>query len=329
MELNQGCSHITCRCKAQFCYMCGAVWDPDIGCPNYCTGEEELERRRIEEEARAAELAAEKKVQEEEEKKMEALRQAAQQRTNDCVELQTLRQSQVEEQERFIGFERKMKWVMWTRHGQAKLDILDKYGELQTKMRERHAKTSAHLDDRQVAAEMELRATLKQAERSVAIRLRHMEAYCDGLGQSRGPSMQPRVVTERDLRELGQQYHLRDDLDRLHNAKINVMREKQAKQMEQLMERQEDEVERLRLKQDAELDALEAVFADEEAKFIEIFASRRERLRARWVATGDVERTRLSAAHGVEYGPLQVVEWPTSAPKQENASLGVLLEDDD
>src|SRR4051812_8646791 len=26
VELTAGCSHVTCRCKAQFCYLCGAVW---------------------------------------------------------------------------------------------------------------------------------------------------------------------------------------------------------------------------------------------------------------------------------------------------------------
>lgn len=28
VELNTGCTHMTCRCKAQFCYICGAVWNP-------------------------------------------------------------------------------------------------------------------------------------------------------------------------------------------------------------------------------------------------------------------------------------------------------------
>lgn len=108
------------------------------------------------------------------------------------------------ERDRFTSYERKMKWAMWTRHGQAKLSVLDRYAEALAKMKERHARTSTYLEDRQVAAEMELRATHKQAERSVKIRLRHMEAYSDGLVQDGNAKGAARVVTDRDLRELGQ-----------------------------------------------------------------------------------------------------------------------------
>lgn len=328
VELTPGSSQITCRCKAQFCYLCGAVWDSEIGCPNYCIGEEELERRRLEEEARAAEAMIEKAAREAEEAKAAEEAAIAKKRTDESMELQALSGKHLLERDRFIQFERKMKWIMFTRHGQGKLDILDKYDDLQNKLAERHARTAAQLEDRQVSAEMELRATLKQAERSVRIRLRHMEAYCDGLG--RAPNAPgTRVVTERDLRELGQQYNIRDDLERLHEAKINVMREKQAKQMEQLMAKQEDEVEKLRLKQEQELDALEVTYAAEEQQFIDVFMTRRERLRARWATIGMIERKKLGESRGVEYGPLNEIEWPTAEVREEGARLEVLDEGDD
>jgi IBR domain, a half RING-finger domain len=310
VELTQGCTHITCRCKAQFCYICGAVWDPLVGCPNFCNGEEELERRRQEEEARAAMEAAEKAAQEAAEAARAAEQLEAIKRSQHNGELINLHARQVNERDRFDSFERKMKWSMWTRHGQLKLDLLDRYGDLQSKMVERHAKTTAHLEDRQVAAEMELRASLKQSERSVQIRLRHMEAYCDELGYSSDGLNPARVVTERDLRELGQQYNLRDGLERLHQSRINVMREKQSKKMEQLLSRQEEEVEKLMQKQAEELDAQEEIFGAEEEKFMRLFRERRQRLKQRWVLVDEMTRKMLEKDTGLKFAKLPELDWP-------------------
>jgi hypothetical protein len=315
VELTQGCSHITCRCKAQFCYICGAVWDPVVGCPNYCNGEEELERRRLEEEARMAGLEAERAAREEAEKAEATEKIEAEKRTQESEELNALRARKINERDRFCGFERKMKWIMWTRHGQAKLAVLDRYSELQTKMKERHMKTANHLEDRQVGAEMELRATLKQSERSVGIRLRHMEAYCDGLGRSASGNNPARVVTERDLRQLGQQYNIRDDLERLHQSRINVMRDKQAKQMEQLMDRQDDELTKLGNKRDDELLTLEETFGAEEDGFTKLFADRKKRMTKRWTLVEEVERKKLEDVKGVKYAPIDPVEWLDTSPK--------------
>lgn len=323
VELTQGCSHITCRCKAQFCYICGAIWDPVVGCPNFCNGEEELERRRLEEEARIAEEEAEKAAREEAERLEAEEKINAERRTLESLELNALRAQQINERERFTAFERKQKWIMWTRHGQSKIDILERYDDLTMKMRERHVRTATHLEDRQVAAEMDLRATLKQAERSVRIRLRHMEAYCDGLGRYATTTNQERVVTERDLRELGQQYNLRDDLDRLHQAKINVMRDKQAKQMEQLLDRQDEELEKLSNKQTFELEALEETFATEEDAFFKVFKERRERLRRRWVIVEEIERKKLELANKVKFAPMVPVEWPNLATKLDEGLAAV------
>jgi hypothetical protein len=317
VELTQGYSHITCRCKAKFCHICGAVWDATVGCPNYCNGEEELERRRLDEEAQVAREEAEKVLKQEEEKAEAAEKIAAEKRTEESEQLNELCARQINERDRFCSFERKMKWVMWTRHGQTKIEFLDRYCHLQEKMKERHLKTANHLEDRQVGAEMELRATLKQSERSVAIRLRHMEAYCDGLGISPNGTNPARVITERDLRQLGEQYNTRDDIERLHQSKINVMRDKQAKQMEQLQARQEEELEKLSTKQRNELEALEESFGIDEDDFMKLFSERKRRMTQRWLTTAEIERKKLESEKGLRYAPVMIVEWPALPPKQE------------
>ncbi|PQE06835.1 IBR domain-containing protein [Rutstroemia sp. NJR-2017a WRK4] len=314
VELAQGCSHITCRCKAQFCYICGAVWDPVVGCPNYCNGDEVLERRRLEEEQRIAEEEKVKKAREAVEKAEADERIAAETRTQESLTLNKLRARQINERDRFCAYERKMKWIMWTRHGQAKIDVLEGYADLTAKMKERHQRTATHLEDRQVGAEMELRATLKQSERSVQIRLKHMEAYCNGLGRQSG--LTQRVVTEKDLRELGQQYNIRDDLERLHQAKINVMRDKQAKQMENLNIRQEEELTRLAVKQNEELEALDEVHSAEEEAFIRLFTERKVRLIRRWNVVEELERNKLEEIRGARFAPLPPISWPDTKASQ-------------
>lgn len=235
---------------------------------------------------------------------------AAQRRTRACPELQELRAEHSKEMERFLRYERKSKWLMWTRHARQKLALVEKQSGTTEKMRERHAKTSATLEDRQVAAEMELRSTLEQSERNVRVRLKHMEAYCDGLGRRPASDMPSRVVTERDLRELGQQYNVERNMKQLHQARINVMRDRQAKALEELLERQDREMDRLTARDRAEVEGLETVFAEEEDALADAFALRRTRLDRRWDLAMEVRRREVERQRGLRLAPMEPIAWP-------------------
>jgi hypothetical protein len=309
VELAQGCTHMTCRCKAQFCYICGGVWDSTVGCPNVCNGEEELERRRLEEEVRLAELAAEKAAQEAAEAAASAERQKAEERSRNHRAFQVLQQSQRGDLQRFLKFETLAKEKMQGRQRSRREALTEKHGELEEKMKERHAKTTAHLEDRQVAAEMELRSTLEQSEKSVRIRLKHMEAYCDRLGRNPDSNMPQRTVTERDLRELGQQYNLRDNIERLHQSKVNVMRDRQAKQMEELVDRQTSELDKLATKLQEDLEDLAGTFADETDAVTQLFKERKERLQRRWSLAILILCKELEAKENTTFAELPVPRW--------------------
>ncbi|TLD22360.1 hypothetical protein PspLS_07948 [Pyricularia sp. CBS 133598] len=337
VELSQGCTHMTCRCKAQFCYICGAVWDSTVGCPNYCNGEEELERRRLEEEARMEELEAEKEAQEQAALAVEADRLVALERTAASPEFSQLAETLAAEKERIVMYENEAKSSLWSRHTEERIALMERFSDQVEKMRERHAKTTQHLEDRQIAAEMDLRATLDQRARSVKIRLRHMEAYCDGLGRSVNPhpnpstinngsvgsrprspdpaanSMPARVVTERDLRELGQQYNMRDDLERLHQARINVLRDRQAKNMEDLQDRQRKEMDHLLNQRDEEIEDLEAAFAAEDDALLCVFDERRQRARARWALHVEILQKTMENSTGLRHGPIPLPEWSSTS----------------
>ncbi|KAH8662281.1 hypothetical protein BX600DRAFT_481832 [Xylariales sp. PMI_506] len=310
VELTQGCSHMTCRCKAQFCYVCGGVWDATVGCPNYCDGEEILERRRVEEAERQAARDEEEALQRQAVEKEAAELLEAEERTKESPEFLALRDNQLQELERFRVYERKTKWLMYTRQSEQKLALVEKHTGAVEKMKERHAKTSANLEDRQVQAELELRTTLDQSERNVRVRLKHMEAYCDGLGQNPSTDMPKRVVTERDLRELGQQYNLEKNMKQLHQAKINVMRDRQAKALEELLQRQETEMERLMEKNGAEVENLESNFADEEDVLAGTLNNRRRLMDKRWALSMQIMQKELEVEKEVRFSILPALEWP-------------------
>ncbi|KAK4145742.1 uncharacterized protein C8A04DRAFT_10430 [Dichotomopilus funicola] len=192
IELDQGCTHITCRCKAQFCYICGAVWSPTMGCPNFCNGEEEMERRRVEEAARLAEREAEKAAREKAAAAEAIEQQAAEARTRAHPAFQSLRARQAAEKARFDVFEQRAKDALQARQTTRKRALHDKFEDLMDRMRERHAKTEQHLEDRQVLAEIELQASLEEKAKKVRIKLKYMEDYCNGrIAAAPSPSPYP------------------------------------------------------------------------------------------------------------------------------------------
>lgn len=220
--------------------------------------------------------------------------------------------------EKFRIHERKTKWLMWTRQSQEKLSLVEKHSGMIEKMKERHVKTTANLEDRQVQAELELRMSLEQSERNVRIRLKHMEAYCDGLGQNPDSGMPKRTVTERDLRELGQQYNVEKNMRQLHQAKINVMRDRQSKALEELQQRQDDELDKLLEKNRIELEALESVFADQEDALAMTFHTRRQTMNKRWELSMRILQKEMEAETGLRYSILESLEWPVEKESSED-----------
>ncbi|KAK0718812.1 hypothetical protein B0T21DRAFT_56571 [Apiosordaria backusii] len=329
VELAQGCTHITCRCKAQFCYICGAVWDPCVGCPNFCNGEEELERRRIAEEARLAELEAEELAREKQAEAEEMERQEAERRTLDNVEFRMLKREQEAEMHRFRHFESRAKQQMRERQSRKKLALVERYDELTEKMRERHAKTEQHLEDRQVMAEFELLASLEEKEKKIRLKLKYMEDYCSGRYRSRtnSPTTDPeekkmpkREITMKDREQLRQQYCIRDGMARKHQSQINVLREKQAKALEELIERHEKEMDGLIDRRAEEIEDLAVEFTNEEDELTGVFRERRRRLEWKWEMEMEVLRVRMERELGARFVRLGLPKW--SEEQQQQQSIG-------
>ncbi|KAK4229918.1 ribonucleases P/MRP protein subunit POP1 [Podospora fimiseda] len=319
VELVQGCTHITCRCKAQFCYICGAVWDPAVGCPNFCNGEEELERRRMLEEARLAEIEAEELARVKAAEAEELARQEAERRTAENSQFKRLRKEQEAEMNRFRVFEQKAMAAMRARQSSKKLALVEKYSEQVEKMRERHAKTEQHLEDRQVLAEFELHASLEEKEKKIRLKLRYMEEYVNGnnklmADKNRDSKMPVREITMKDREQLRQQYCIRDGMERRHQSQVNVLREKQAKALEELVERHAKEMNALVDKRAREIENLAIAFADEEEAALIKFRDRKARLEGRWRIASEMLRVKLEKQHEVPYAASPLPVWPEADP---------------
>ncbi|PTB70353.1 hypothetical protein BBK36DRAFT_1137022 [Trichoderma citrinoviride] len=290
VEMTVESPYMTCRCKARFCSVCAAIWDSTTGCPNLCSFEEELKRRRQTEETASSE--AEEQI-----------------RANSSI--QQLGQEQQEELGRFLEYKSQGKDALQTRHLIQEAAVEEKYDCQEEKLRERHERAWAQQEDRHVAAEMALLETLQQDELNIHLRLKHMEAYCNGVGRNPNSTAPVRVVTERDLKELGQQYYLRDGMDRTRESKINLMRERQAVKMEELRAKQEEEYALFTEARQEALDRLEAQFVQEESQFNAIFASRQSQLQSRWVLAIEVLCKELEEQNpGQIYRRIATPRWP-------------------
>lgn len=303
VELTDATGPATCACKAQFCYACGGVWNILTGCPNVCKGEESLARRRREEQQRAAEAEATEASQQ-----AESLR-----RSVEHPKVRSLLEAQRREMQRMLDFKEAAANSLKARQLAQEMALAGKHVEDKDDLTEKHARDTSQLEDRQIDEELDLRSTLDQAARSIRIRIKHMEAYCDGLGQNSSvssSSLPPRVVTEQNLRDLGHQYNLRDDVERQHQAKINMMRDRQSKRMEELVQKHEVEVDALierSRKANAELG--ESLLRERKA-FDSVFGARQSRLTARWLLAIEVQCKQLQERDGLRYSIVAPPSWP-------------------
>lgn len=303
-SLADGATHIVCECDAEMCHVCGASWNSTTGCPNLCNDEAEIAKRR---------KSAEHDIPATHDHE---LKQSTRQGTTD--EIIALSRNQTVEMERFCNFMKQALSGMRERHSTEHLAMVEKHTSQTADTKAKHTQAITSLEDRQVAAEIELLHTLEQSEKSVKLRLKHMEAYCKSKDNQPSGGMPSRVVTERDLHELEQQYALLEGMERQHQAKINVMRERQTKRMGELVEKQENELEQLSSLQRDELSSQELRFAADQKCSGELFRSRQIRITTRWALQMEVLCKDQGEQSNTTYTCIPTPSWPACDGVQVN-----------
>lgn len=222
-------------------------------------------------------------------------------------QLRRLRASQLDEQARFIRFEEDQHRLIHFKHSEAKRDRLNRYLDQERVLQERQAEVLVELEHRHLTAEVDLNKALELERQGCETRLKHMQAYCNPKSNIAG--MPTRVVTRKDYHQLEQQYHIRNGMDNLHRSRINVLREKQGKQLERISAKQEAELEALSGNYRQQVVELESGYQAEEEEIRREFGARKKRLIKRWALVEAIERRKIENLTGDQYGPLPAVPW--------------------
>ena len=242
----------------------------------------------------------------------------ARHRSINTPQLKRLRMSQIEEQNRFVSFEDDQYRLLHFKQDERKRALLDRFTEQEKSMQDRHSEALISLEHRHLSAEVDLIKTLELERQGCETRLKHMQAYCNPRSNVEG--MPSRVVTKKDYHQLEQQYHIRNGMDNLHKARINVLREKQGKQLERVSAKQEAELEGLADDYRKQMVDLDAAFDAGDTQLQREFAARKKRLLSRWALAEAIERRKLENSTGETYGALPEIQWPDRREDGEQAS---------
>ena len=224
-----------------------------------------------------------------------------------CQRLQDLRGYQLQEQLRFIRFERDQYRSIRSKYAASQREAIGRYEAQGKNIEDSHSQALVALEQRHLGAEADLVQTLENERRACETRLKHMQAYCSPKHAVEG--MPERVVTKKDYNQLEAQYRLRENMDNLHTARINVLRERQAKQQERVLAKQENEMEALEMDKRDALQDLGSQREEEEQVLKNRFAARKSRLIARWSLSEAIECRKLENETGEAYGSLPPLPW--------------------
>ncbi|QUC20248.1 uncharacterized protein UV8b_04489 [Ustilaginoidea virens] len=283
--------HVSFNMPGSFCHVCGNVWDIATGCLNLCDAEENPVKKGQYQEKQAAESnAAHARQQHEPNPQL-----------SEHPMIASLKMTQQNELQRLRDFKAATESSMRARNAAQEISLAKKQAEDEEATIRRHSKVIAQLEDHQIGEELDLRTALDQAARSINVRIKHMEAYCDNLGhKSSRASLPPRIVTEQNLRDLERQYNLRFDMEHQHQAKISMMRNRQSSRMEELIHRHGSERKKLvDGHQRARMELSNQILKDQEICNT-IFEERQSRLTARWNLAIEIQCRELEEQTGLK-----------------------------
>ena len=297
VELSLGCRHITCQCKAEFCYVCGAPWQT-CSCTELDQArrqQEILDRRNIND-AEAAETQAAIRAVE----RAEEAEAAEQVRQAEIQAAEAAEQARVRELEQARKIEGHRKDVD-AKFAKLRVEMLEMHNRHRLEMDQRHEQERQVMQEEHSTAESKY---IQEMENSQEILTREHQAKADALGRAHAQALEDldrQQQEEEDDAFLEFTMHLRGKPNR--EARIKDMTErlakKQAEKREEVVQEQKVALEKLLRQEDADVGRFQASLQSKE-RHRRHQASKQSRLQTRrfwadgeWFAVVGEERKRM------------------------------------
>lgn len=180
------------------------------------------------------------------------------------------------------------------------------------------------MEERQLSVEIDQIKEFEKSKRNSQTRIKYMEGYVSTSSPPPSPELsgsecepkspqqlqqQLRTVTQRQQEQLAQEYLDWNSMDRLHEARIKVLRELQEQQLQETTARLEKELDTLIGKNAEAIIELERDHQRAEQELLQVFDAKKNRLRRRWNIEEAILRKRLENQSGLPYGPLPIVSF--------------------
>ncbi|KAM5476921.1 hypothetical protein MauCBS54593_000192 [Microsporum audouinii] len=228
-------------------------------------------------------------------------------RSLSCSILTTLREMHENQKRRHLEFKKEVLNSIQTKH-----DKLIEEKRKQNEEGEYALEAQAiRIEERDLVAEISLAAELRREKQALQTSIRHMEAYFNTPPPSLPfdkngfyANLQPREFTDQKRSRLSQSYHELNTLDALHESKIKVLRDRQARNFQETLRAMELESLELAKKNKEVLDDLENRRRDETMAVVTWLDERKRKLIYRWALEEGIARRRLEDETKQTYGPL-------------------------
>ncbi|KAL1995696.1 hypothetical protein VTN49DRAFT_1883 [Thermomyces lanuginosus] len=246
---------------------------------------------------------------------------AAMQRSLHNPELIKLLEKHKAERDRLVALRENLMELSKTRHREIISERKIQNERIERQREEQNAAILARMEERQLQMEMDMMDEFRRAKQNSETRIKYMQRYVDGatlpdsptMGSqssfSSGQSQPARHVTRQQWQQLEQELRDLDSMDRVHQARIKVLRERQERQLQNTTAKLERELQDLVNRNIDAIAELERQHLREQQAITQAFEAKKARLRRRWNLEEAILRKRLEERDGKPYGPLPEVSF--------------------